>query len=227
MTIKEKKQKILEKILSRLKLIDPKDVGKNRDRYINMFAKMSDAKFVKYMEAIRAQKTVIYIYLPNGTDRLTAAELAANAEKMGVKIFHRIKLWDEHNERFHLTNEEHMVLRTPVRRMEQFLDKGLSVSEGDKYDASTGQVAWESRSAKITPPEIQALYAKNQLNTLKELVGIRGGNVNAWNGEMKRMLEEEGSVSLDNIDSTSRTRTAMVTKALLESMHIENNLVEA
>ena len=103
----------------------------------------------------------------------------------------------------------------------------MSVPHSDrKVDAMTGQVAWEDQSATITNPEIQALISKGLPNILKEVVTVRGGNIEAWNGEMKQQAEETGTVNLDEIGDNSITRSAVVTEVLLESMLLDTNLTE-
>ena len=110
--------------------------------------------------------------------------------------------------------------------MQQFLDKKLSVAESDtQIDGLTGQITGKDDPASITGPEIRVMHARGLDNTLKEMISVRGGNIGAY-GDFKHQLEETGDASLGDIQTDSVSRTAMVTQVILESMHLDNNLVD-
>ena len=227
MNITDKRKKATAYLLSSLKKIDKLGSGENVKRYEELFASMSDNKFDKFMKDVRDETTCIYTYFPNMTKRPSLADTIGIAEQLDIKIMHRIKLYDSGTDSYYLSNEEYPIVRVPVRRQQQFLDKKMSVPSSDKkINAMTGQVAWEDQSATITNPEIQALVSKGLPNVLKEVVTVRGGNIEAWSGEMKQQAEETGSVDLDIIGQNSISRSAVVAEVLIECMMLDTNLTE-
>ena len=222
MSIALKKKKILKYVVESIAGIDPN--GDNVKRYTDMFNKMSDKEFHQFMVNMRDGKWQFHLVIPNMTKKTPPANVIATAKKVGCELFHRLWLTDEGSGRKYLTRSKHVVLNLPVRRMQQYLDKKLSVSESDtSIDGLTGQVTGADRSSSITNPEIQALNSKGLNKTLSELVTVRGGDIGAY-GEFKRSLEEQGDASLDALESNSISRTAKVTEILLAGMHIESNL---
>lgn len=228
MDISKQRKKAMEYLITALTQIDTLCDGANVKRYTDLLDPMSDAQFDKYMKALKDKKTCIYVYIPNMEKRPSIKNLLDIAKEHGTEIFHRIKLFDETTSEYYLTNEKYPVFKIPIRRMQQFLDKKMAVPHGDtKTDGMTGQVAWEDKASTISNPEIQALNAKGTglSKTLHELVAVRGGNVEAWNGEMKQQAEETGVVYLEDVGLSSNTRTAIVAQTWLEGMLLENNLV--
>jgi hypothetical protein len=226
MSTTEKRKKTTAFLLKALDRMDTFSDTKNAKFYRDLFNGMTDSEFDQYMRDMRDGNECFYVYMPNMSKRPSLDTLIEIAKENRVEIFHRIKMLDEHTGEYFVTSHKYPVLRLPIRRMQQFLDKKMSVPRGDtKVNSMTGQVAFEDQSAKLSNPEIQALQSKGLSNTLNELVAIRGGNVEAWSGEMKRQAEEQGKVLLSDIDGGT-SRTAQVTQVLLECMMLSTNLTE-
>jgi hypothetical protein len=226
MNISEKRKKTEKYLLSAIEFIDKNGTGENIKRYQKMFSTMSDTEFDKFMNMLRKNKTCIHMYYPNMTKRPTLDNIIEAAKKFNVKLFHRLKKYDNITKKYFITNEAYPVFRLPIRRMQQFLEKKISVPKGDsKVDTLTGQVSFDDRSAKLTNPEIQALQSKGLSNSLHELLTIRGGNIEAYSGEMKRQAEETGTVLLKDISGGSKTRSAVVAQLFFEGMMLESNFV--
>ena len=222
---KEKRKKIEAYILSSLKLLD-RHTDINQKYWKDKFASMSDADFDKFMHYIKEKKTNIHMFVPPLKVTLKNAELVDAAHKLGVKLMHRIWMTDPNTGMKYLTPEEYMVVQLPVRRQQQYLDEKISVPDNDKtIDGLTGQVTGDSKACAITNPEIQIMQARNLNSSLFEFVNVRGGNINSY-AEFKRALEETGSVSLNSLDPSNRTRVAVMGGVLLTAMMIENNLAE-
>jgi hypothetical protein len=223
MSIAVKKKKILAYIAKNLKPLDP--AGNNIKRYTKMLGDMNDKQFDEFMKNMRDGNFQFHIIIPNLTPKSTMDEILQAADNVGLKLFHRIWFTDEATGKKYLSRAEYPVLELPIRRMQQFLDKKLSVPDSDQsIDGLTGQVTGKDRSASITNPEIQSLHSKGLSHTLNEMVTIRGGDISSY-GELKRQMEEGGSAVLGAIEIASVTRTAIVTKILLEGMLLENNLI--
>ncbi len=224
MTIDQKKVKVLAYLKKHLKHIDPG--GVNYKRYAEMFNAMNAKQFDKFMITMRDRKWQFHLIIPNMGPKYNQHDILAAADSVGLEIFHRVWLTDAATGKRYLTRAKVPVLELPVRRMQQFLDKKLSVADNDRtIDGLTGQVTGDDKAASISGPEIQALHSRGLKSVLDELVTVRGGDIANY-GEAKRQMEEQGSASLASLNSNSVSRPAVITQVLLEGMHIDSNLVE-
>ena len=137
---------------------------------------------------------------------------------------HRLWLPDPVTGRKFLTNEQYMVIRIPIRRAQQEVDKKLSVPESDVHiDALTGQVTGPDKAGSISTVEMRALHTRGLGTVLQEYVRVRGGDLTAY-GDFKRQLEETGEVSMAQLDPTTRSRSSVITGVLFRSILLDNNL---
>lgn len=221
--ISEKKIKIINYIKKHLKYLDPD--GVNIQRYEEMFNKMSDKKFDEFMKTMRDGTWEFHIVIPNMGSKYTQEDILAAAKSVGLKLFQRIWFTDKSTGVKYLSRMAYPIIKIPVRRMQQFLDKKMSVPDNDTtIDGLTGQVTADDKSCSVSSPEIQGLHARGLKNILDEFVVVRGGDIESYS-EAKRQLEEQGEVRLTSLSTGSVSRTAMMTQMFLESMHIESNLV--
>jgi hypothetical protein len=222
--IATKKAKILAYIKKHLKRIDPNSV--NTKRYEDWLGNMSDVEFDKFMKNMKDKKFQFHLIVPNLEPKFNMDDLQAAADSVGAELFHRVWLTDNLSGVRFLTRYKYPIMQLPVRRMQQFLDKKLSVPDNDRtLDGLTGQVTGDDASASITAPEIQALHARDLRVTLDELVTVRGGDIANY-GEARRQMEEQGSFSMKTLDARSVSRTAKIAEVLLTAMHISSNLTE-
>ena len=223
MTIAEKKKKVLSYLKKKLAPIDPG--GVNYKRYAKLFTDMSDKQFDKFMVNMRDGKWEFHIVVPNMGPKFSLDQILQAADGVDLKIFHRIWLTDTATGTRYLSRAEYPILKLPIRRMQQFLDKKLSVPDNDKsIDGLTGQVSGSDKAASISGPEIQALHSRGLTQVLNELVTVRGGDIANY-GEARRQMEEQGSINLASLDGSSTSRTAKITEVFLEAMHIDSNLI--
>lgn len=221
-TVAEKKAQIITYIKTNLKLVDPN--GTEIPKWEKRINSMDDKQFYAFGKMLKDGKAQFYFQIPNLTKSLNNDNILITAAKVGVKIFDYIWFYDEKLGTHYRSKYKHPIYRVPVRRMQQFLDKKMSVPDSDKkIDMITGQVTAKDASSSITNPEIQALNARGLKHTLDELVTIRGGNIAAY-GEFKRQLEEQGSAQMEAVSDGTISRTAMVTEVFLEAMHFDTNL---
>lgn len=219
----KKRKEATQKFLSIIKRLDAN--GTNVERMSKFFNGMTDQQFDKYMRDLRDGKTQNYLVVPNMSKRAGIDTLLKVAKDIDCKLYQRIWIKDEEGKEY-LTPHKHMVLNLPLRRMQQYLDKKMSVADSDTtIDGLTGQVTGSDRASSITNAEVQALGSKGLQKTLTEFVTVKGGNIAAY-GEFKRQLEEEGSSRLSNLEVDSVSRSAVIANVLFESIHIENNFVE-
>ena len=220
--IAQKKKKILDYICKLCDTMEPS--GLNSKRYRQIIGQMNDKEFDQFMNYMKEGKWQLHIVAPNMIVNLQNEDLLKACDLIGLKLFHKVWMYDKVTGRKYLTDNEYMFVKLPVRRQQQFLDEKISVPDNDRsIDGLTGQVTGDSRSCAITNPEIHILAARGLDKTLQELVNVRGGNVHGYN-EFRRMLEETGEADLDALDPNSKTRVSVVGKVLLQSMMIDTNL---
>jgi hypothetical protein len=215
MTIADKRKAILAYLKKNLAKIDPTG-----------FTDATDKQFEKLMLGLKHGHWQFHIYLPNMKERFSTRDLLETAKMVDCKIFHRLWLTNPATGKKYLTRHAYPVYNVPLRRMEQFLDKKMSVPDGDKtIDGLTGQVTGKDKASAISNPEIQGLHSRGLRKTLDELVTVRGGDITSY-GEFRSQLEEQGDSSLRTLGGNSVSRTAKIAEVFLTAMHIESNLVE-
>lgn len=223
MALNNKNKQIVNLIIKTLSTLDPGNP--TIKKYKNFFAQMSDKDFDKYMKHLKNKDTQIFLEVPNMKRSLKMENVIQASKEIGVKLFQRLWMVDKTTGKKFLTPEAYPVFLESIRVMEQFVDKKLSVSEGDeKIDGLTGQVVGDDKSSAVSAPEIQSLFAQGLETTLKELVKVRGGDVNAY-AEFKRQMEETGTARLDAL-SPSKTRSVVMTDVIFRSMGLESNFSE-
>lgn len=215
-----KRKQVQEYILEHMNILDKS--GSNSARYQEMFDAMSDKEFDDWMNEIRDGNEVLFFYTANVKDKIKIEDLIAESHNVGVKLFTRLKLWDEPTQSYYITPHEYLMLTLPVRRLSQFVDHKLSVAEGDsRIDMLSGQVTKPDKGSTHSQTEAQALFARGLDKTNLELIKYRGGDTNAF-AEYKRELEETGRATIGK-DTGSIARSAVVLDQFLSGMHIESN----
>lgn len=202
--------------------------GGNKEVYENFFAKMSDKDFDSWMEDLNSGRERPFIYVPNlGKVKISTERNFAIAKKIGHNFFERIWIDEKDpNRPKYLTNVPYIVLELPVRRQSQLLVKKISVPENNKsIDQISGQAAGESRSARISYPELQFLMGMNLPNSLLEFMKFRGGDKGGFNA-MNRTISADGTVTLRSINHLSTgVESTKTLSAYLTAMHLRNTLI--
>lgn len=202
--------------------------GGNKEVYENFFAKMSDKDFDSWMEDLNSGRERPFIYVPNlGKVKISTERNFAIAKKIGHNFFERIWIDEKDpNRPKYLTNVPYIVLELPVRRQSQLLVKKISVPENNKsIDQLSGQAAGDSRSARISYPELQFLMGMNLPNSLLEFMKFRGGDKGGFNA-MNRTISTDGTVTLRSINHLSTgVESTKTLSAYLTAMHLRNTLI--
>lgn len=206
-------------ILATLTRMEPG--GLNAERYKEKFKSMSDTEFDSWMKAIRDKKKKLVLFAPNMKIALQRADLLKAAKALNVKLFERINLWDSSSKRRYLTPKEYLVLRLPVRRSQQMIQRKISTPESDRsINQLTGQVRKPDKGASLSMIEMKVLSDKGLTKTVSELVTIRGGNPEGY-GDFRTYLEDSGSVSLKEIDARHRPRSIHTLRAYMLGMGLD------
>lgn len=200
--------------------------GFNRDRMDKYLNSLSDEAFEQYLKDLHDEKEFLSVIAPNGAEvKLDLARNFAVAKKYNIPLYRRLWLKTPDNRGHYLTQDEYLILRLPVRRQSQILDKKKSIPDNNKtIDNLTGQPAGSSKGAKISYPEVQMLAATGLNETLTEFLKYRGGDKYGMQ-QMNISINNTGGVSLKAIEPYSgRVKSTDALHVHLTSMHLKNNL---
>jgi hypothetical protein len=216
------RKEIEDDIKSLIKQLDPDPKG-NLLKYDEFFESMSNQVFEEWFNDFLDGKEHLFFFMPNFIKNISNDDLIKIAEKNNVKIFHKLIFTDE-NGRQTESDHEYMVVKLPVRRVVQYLDKKYSMPMDDKQiSALTGQVMNDSKGSRMSLPQIRLMMAKNLDATVNEFINCRGGNVEAYR-EATQQMAQYGEFSQAEIESKQRTRAVDVTSSIIKSMMLDTTL---
>lgn len=185
------------------------------------FNKMSDSTFHDFMVKLKSGVNNLSFVIPH-EEQVTEEMIFDLADKLDVKLFQKLTFHE--GETSYTSIIPYMIVAVPGKRAAQTQDKKQSVSQGNKIDSLTGQVTGESRSAKLTMPEILIHAGFGIEKPLEELMNARGGDLGLGNA-MDITLFNNGSVSLKNIQQHStKVVSTKSLKAYLLASHIKSTL---
>lgn len=203
-------------------ILDNMSISKyTHDILTTFFKNMSDGEFHEFMVKLKNGKHNLSFVIPH-EETVTEEMIFDLADKLDVKLFQKLTFHEQGMT--HTPVIPYMVIIVPAKRAAQTQDKKSSVSHGNKIDSLTGQVTGDSRSAKITMPEILIHAGFGIEKPIEELMNSRGGDLGLGNA-MDVSLFNNGSVSLKNIQphSTKVVSTKSL-KAYLLASHIKSTL---
>ena len=222
------KRKETEKICIEM-IDDIKPDGINKKIYEDLFAKMSDEDFDRFMNKLKTDEIQLAIFSPNYDKvKLDFDRNLSIGEKYGYNFYQRVWIPPADGTRGYLTPIPQLIVDAPIRRQAQLLQKKRSVAKNnDVVDEITGQAAGDSQAAKISAPEVNVIAGMGLDRCLSELVKVRGGDEGAFTA-YNTLLSRNGEVSLEEVDKFSTG--VQVTKALdvyLKTAHINSTLLKA
>jgi len=218
-----KRSNIEKKILARLDELDPS--GSNSNMYKLLFKRMTDTEFDIMMVNIKNGTYGISIFAPN-SDKAIRLDLDRNKsimKKHNIRLFKKLNI--QNGDDSYMPNNEFMVLAMPIAAMSQTISKNFSVHDNLKSrNALTGQVTSDSKSGEITLNEINILKSLGLDNTLREFVGIRGGDVSA-STMLKTQLFNNGAVDATTLKPfITKTGATTTLKNVFKAIHIDVNI---
>jgi len=218
-----KRKKVEDYILKNVGQLDRS--GLNVKRYKELFAKMDDNLFDRWMQEIRDdRKKVLTFQAPNMKVTVEFEDIFEVADRIGLKLFERIKLWDSTTKRYFTTPQEYMIVMLPARRLKQYLKSKISIPESDTVtDLFTGQVIKPDKGSSVSLVEIQTMFSKGLTQTITEVANVRGGNIHSY-AAMKAQLEETGEAHLSDLDQGNRVRSSVVVNSYLTSLLLQSNI---
>ena len=197
--------------------------NENTKLYQDLFDRMTDEEFDRFMVGMKEGKIHISIVVPNdGKTRVSVENNFKVAKQLGHEFFQRVKVTNHPDYPDHMLPIKALTMILPIRRAQQLLSKKISIPEHSMTtDVLTGQVAGKSRSSKLTYPEQQMLIAMDMKDTATDLKA---------QSEYVRQLANNGEVSqkdiLDvaNLVSNGGVVSTRTLKYYLQGMHIKNTL---
>lgn len=188
------------------------------------FDGMSDTDFKKYMQDLKfGRDKVNFIVSPDEKKVPSVRHLSSVLNKLGVNHFQRLI---EHSKEFgkYKSPIETALFVLYCKRPIQSLDKKISIPTGNKIDPLTGQPTGESRSSKLTIPEVQVWRGNGVDKTIKEFLNDRGGDSGAGRA-FDTLLFQNGKVTFKELDKFSTGVTSTKTlKSYWLASHIKSTL---
>lgn len=220
-------RKIVEKEI--LHFIDLFRPGSNNvDIYKDLFSKMSDTEFDKWMEDLANGESLV-LYSPLAEK--PALNITTNidiAAKLGVQLTQHIYLTDSKTGQTRKTPNRYFVGEAVVRRQAQTLANKNSIPSASvgSVDERTGQAGASTKGARMSGPELHVNASKGLDKMLIELIKYRGGDERGYN-LFKQSLHQTGEVSIDyllsNYDTTVKSNKTL--SVYLKAMLLQNELV--
>lgn len=220
-------RKIVEKEI--LHFIDMFRPGSNNvNIYKDLFSKMSDAEFSKWMEDLEKGESLV-LYSPLAEK--PALNITTNidiASKLGVQLTQHIFITDSNTGQIKKTPNRYFVGEAVVRRQAQTLANKNSIPSASvgSVDERTGQAGASTKGARLSGPELHVNASKGLDKMIVELIKYRGGDERGYN-LFKQSLHQTGEVSIDyllsNYDTTVKSSKTL--SVYLKSMLLQNELV--
>ena len=206
-------------ILSVINLLDP--TGYNTGLYKTMFKGMNAGEFNLFKAKLKSGETILQI-IKKDDNELNITQLVKIAEKLNIKLFHRISAPLPSGEGSYIGPVERKVLDMPVRRVSQDAAKGVHVPKGNKKrNPITGQGAGDSKGTNLTLPEMRILDGKGAHKVLEEFLSFRSGDLGAKVAS-EAYIEKYGTVRLSDLEqfNTISGATKMI-KNYFQAAHID------
>ncbi len=195
------------------------------DLYRDLFKRMSNNEFNKWMDDLETGKTKLQVFAPNGSSPLSTTKNFKLAKELGHNFFQRVTFGQDGDRPEYTPAIKFPIFKLSLRRPVQLLSKKISVTKDThSRDMWTGQVTGNSLSAKVSFPELQLLSGMGMDKTMVELMKIKGGDRGS-EVAMNTSIARYGDVSQERIEpfetGVESTRTL---STLLKAVHLNNNL---
>ena len=201
--LSERKQRTIDFVCKALELLEG-DTHVNAERYRKLWENMTDKEFTKMMETLRANpmtKQIAYFEVIEFERDLKLHNIEATADFMKVPLYEYVVV----------TPEPVPVGYAHYKRMPQTVLKKSSVKVSyRKRNPITGQPTSQEKTARNTDVETYALSALGATNALRELLGPSADDP-AMENEMMQKIASDGAVSLSQLTSDRKNKTALNT----------------
>ncbi len=198
----------------------------NIERYKKYFNSLSDKEFDDFMKDLKSEDKFLTIQLPNFSESdITVENNVKVADQLGLSFFQGLWIGPTGDTPKYLTPVKYLVIDLPLRRASQMLIKKIAVAEHTRTtDMYTGQVAGDSKTSKISFPELQIAAAMNLDNSMVELIKYRGGDIKGGYA-LDAMLKKYGHASIATLSKyASGVESTDTLKTFLNCCHLKNTL---
>ncbi len=198
----------------------------NRDRYIKYFQSLSDKEFEDYINDLETGDKFLTVQVPNFSDsKLSVENNIKIANSLKYSFFQRLWIGPTAGMPRYLSPVEYLVIDLPLRRVSQMLIKKISTAEHSRsIDTYSGQVAGDSKTSKISYPELQLAATLNLDNSLVELIKYRGGDIRGGFA-LDAMLKKYGTASMATLGKySSGVESTKTLKIFLNCCHLKSTL---
>jgi hypothetical protein len=197
----------------------------NINLYKEFFKSLSNEQFDNFMERLKNGDIIQIIVPPDSkADKsITVKNNLKLAKELGVDFYQHLIYGPSKEYPAKIkTPIKFLVVDSPLRRLRQTVEKGVSVSKNIKHiDMLTGQVTGESQASKITLPELQLLNGMGVKDILVEFLKFRGGDLGA-NRAMNNYLMHYGKASMNVLKAYAEGVVSTKTlKAYLNAIHLK------
>lgn len=206
--------------------IDPS--GKNANLIEETLSLLTNEEFESFVQQLEAGTAYLPINMENlNGNKITYERNLKVAKELNVNFFHRFWSQDPKTGIDVLSGPSYFCVYLPIRRQIQTLESKISLPEDLKHiDDLTDQPTGASKGSSISVPEMYILLGMDAERSAQELVGLRGGDLEAMKA-MEKSLHETGSASIEAAKIYSQSAKSTHTlSAMLAGMHYDNNLVE-
>ena len=226
----DKRKKIEALIDKTLSLMDPTLI--NAKKYRNMFQKMSDQQFSKWITSFLADdKSNIRLDIEefgDGSRTLKFENVEKAAENLGIKLFEYVYLP-------HVSSNPNRPIRTKqpvlvgwlnIKRTQQLVSKKTGLVLGDnKRDDMTGTIKGDDKGGTTTGIENEVLAGVGADEVISEISGARGDNVKEYDNMLKT-ISINGSVKLSDIKTNAYEKpTLLAADMYFMAMGLKTDLI--
>lgn len=218
-----KRKKVQDYIIEKMDKLAGKD---NKKLYEDLFNSMSDKDFEDFMLKLKKGELHLVVVVPNdGKTRVTIENNYKLAKELGHEFFQRVIYKNDPNQPDFMTKNKYVCLYLPVRRAQQTIEKKISIPDHNlAINQLTGQVASDSRSAKITFPEQEVALAMGMKETLLELAKIRGGDMGAAKSMNDQLFKTGKATQAEANRYSTGVRSTDTLYRYFRAMHIQTTL---
>ena len=218
------RKEVTEWFIKNIAELQPKN--QNIKMYQDYFDALSDAAFAELMVKLKEGKITMPFYSPNLSSKDVDIKKALKvADELGLDFFQQLWLTDNATGVKYLTPEKYFIVHMAIRRQIQHVAKGLSVTEHSNYvDTLTGQPVSDSKSSKLSLPEIINLDTLGLHKSIEEMISVRGGNTLGYSAAKQDTINT-GTYTLQAIEDIGSRPTSIDTlRAFLLGSHLDSTL---
>lgn len=187
--------------------------GKNTLKYKELFSKMSDTQFDKYMkDFLNNDDQNFYLEIEPYVVDPGMKEVEKAAKKIDVPLFeHVVMPFQNPDGKSVVTPYPVLVGYLHLKRVQQMVKKKNTMSiHIDKRNPKTGQVTSDDKNGRSSDVENISLIAIGAEKTLKEMKDARADDIK-MKSEMLKKIKTDGYVSLDELPSNKTDKVALNT----------------